>query len=87
MTRFRFGLAIGLAAGYVLGTRAGRERYAQIERAARSIWGSAPAVRAREEVSSAVPSMVHSAVAKVGELRHREPHNGELAATPGISGV
>jgi hypothetical protein len=29
--RFRTGLLIGLAVGYYLGTRAGRERYEQIE--------------------------------------------------------
>ena len=30
--RFRLGLAIGLAAGYYFGARAGRERYEQINR-------------------------------------------------------
>ncbi|TXN29392.1 YtxH domain-containing protein [Lacisediminihabitans profunda] len=29
---------VGLAAGYVLGTRAGRERYEQIKRAANRLW-------------------------------------------------
>jgi outer membrane lipoprotein SlyB len=37
---FRFGLIAGAAAGYVLGTRAGRERYEQIAAAARSFAGS-----------------------------------------------
>jgi len=32
MARFRLGLALGLGAGYVLGTKAGRERYLQMER-------------------------------------------------------
>ena len=32
MARFRLGLALGLGAGYVLGTKAGRERYLQLER-------------------------------------------------------
>ena len=32
--RFRAGLVVGAALGYVLGTRAGRERYEQIKRAA-----------------------------------------------------
>lgn len=32
--RFRAGLVAGAALGYVLGTRAGRERYEQIKRAA-----------------------------------------------------
>ncbi|WP_394770713.1 YtxH domain-containing protein [Lacisediminihabitans sp.] len=29
---------VGLAAGYVLGTRAGRERYEQIKKATRRLW-------------------------------------------------
>ncbi|MHB8466955.1 MAG: hypothetical protein ACYDH6_18180 [Acidimicrobiales bacterium] len=33
MTKFRLGATIGLAAGYYLGTRAGRVRYDQINRA------------------------------------------------------
>jgi hypothetical protein len=32
MTRFRIGLGLGLAVGYYLGSRAGRERYHQINR-------------------------------------------------------
>ena len=32
--KFRFGLVIGLAVGYVLGAKAGRERYEQIKRGA-----------------------------------------------------
>ena len=32
MTKFRTGAVIGLAAGYYLGTRAGRERYEQLNR-------------------------------------------------------
>ncbi|HAM25902.1 MAG TPA: hypothetical protein DCP11_04145 [Microbacteriaceae bacterium] len=31
-------LLVGLAAGYVLGTRAGRERYEEIKRAASRLW-------------------------------------------------
>ncbi len=32
MTRFRIGLGVGLAVGFYLGARAGRERYEQINR-------------------------------------------------------
>ena len=32
MTRFRIGLFLGLATGYYLGTKAGRQRYDQINR-------------------------------------------------------
>ena len=38
--------AAGLAVGYVLGTRAGRERYEEIKRAADSFWNS-PRVKRR----------------------------------------
>jgi hypothetical protein len=40
--RGKAGLVIGLAIGYVLGTRAGRERYEQIKAQARKVWDSAP---------------------------------------------
>ena len=35
---------VGLGVGYVLGTRAGRERYEQISRAAEGVWNT-PAVQ------------------------------------------
>ena len=34
----KVGLVVGLAAGYVLGTRAGRERYEQIKEQATKVW-------------------------------------------------
>ncbi len=40
--RGKAGLIIGLAAGYVLGTRAGRERYEQIKGAAQKVWELEP---------------------------------------------
>ncbi|MBD7957566.1 hypothetical protein H9651_07930 [Microbacterium sp. Sa4CUA7] len=36
--RGKVGLIVGLAAGYVLGTRAGRERYEQIKAQAEKVW-------------------------------------------------
>ncbi len=36
--RGKVGLVVGLAAGYVLGTRAGRERYEQIKAQAMKVW-------------------------------------------------
>ena len=44
------GLVVGVAAGYVLGTKAGRGRYEQISRAARAVAGS-PATKKIVEVS------------------------------------
>ncbi|MBN9154566.1 MAG: hypothetical protein J0I44_03635 [Microbacterium sp.] len=40
--RGKVGLVIGLAAGYVLGTRAGRERYEQIKEQAVKVWNLPP---------------------------------------------
>ncbi|WP_029144937.1 hypothetical protein [Microbacterium luticocti] len=40
--RGKVGLVIGLAAGYVLGTRAGRERYEQIKEQAAKVWNLPP---------------------------------------------
>jgi len=40
--RGKVGLVIGLAAGYVLGTRAGRERYEQIKEQAVKVWNLDP---------------------------------------------
>jgi len=40
--KLRVGTAIAFGVGYVLGTRAGRERYLQIARAARQLGSSAP---------------------------------------------
>lgn len=43
----------GLAAGYVVGTRAGRERYNQIAETWRSVAESEPVARLRDEVTKA----------------------------------
>lgn len=48
--KFRFGLIIGLAIGYVLGAKAGYERYQQIQSTWRSVRGSDPAQRLGSEV-------------------------------------
>jgi hypothetical protein len=40
--RGKVGLVVGLAAGYVLGTRAGRERYEQIKQQALKVWNLPP---------------------------------------------
>ena len=69
--RFRMGLALGFAGGYVLGSKAGRQRYEQIERTSKKIWESAPAEKIRHEIAEKVPDAVSAAAHKVGEMRHR----------------
>jgi hypothetical protein len=48
--KFRFGLIVGLAAGYVLGARAGYERYQEIQSKWRQLRRSEPAQRFTSEV-------------------------------------
>lgn len=70
--RGRVGLVIGLTAGYILGARAGRERYEQIREQAAKVW-SLPVVqkqveRAKEFGASAlkaVPSALWDGAVKV----------------------
>lgn len=38
----KIGIVVGLAAGYILGARAGRERYEQIKAGASKLWNTAP---------------------------------------------
>jgi len=52
--RLKLGMLIGFAAGYVMGTKAGRYRYEQIMKMARQLWGSDPAATARAKASTLV---------------------------------
>lgn len=45
----RYFLIVGLGAGYLLGARAGRERYEQIRDKAKELWESPQVTRRREE--------------------------------------
>jgi hypothetical protein len=45
--RFRSGLIVGLAVGYVVGTRAGRERYTELQAMARNLLHSDAAAKVR----------------------------------------
>jgi hypothetical protein len=78
--RFKAAFAVGIAAGYVLGARAGRKRYDQIARISKSIWRqpvvqhTADAVQtqatnlgaqARQAVQQRAGSMSHDLMDKV----------------------
>ncbi|WP_328721884.1 YtxH domain-containing protein [Streptomyces sp. NBC_00247] len=90
--RYRLTFIAGLALGYVLGTRAGRERYEQLKKSARQV-AENPAVRntvesaalsgreyagkAYHSVSEKVGDRVPASVAdRVRSLRERAGHNG-----------
>ena len=70
--RGKVGLVIGLAAGYVLGSRAGRERYEQIKEQVQKVWNLEPVQeqvgKAKEFAKSAamsLPSTVWDSAVKV----------------------
>ena len=71
----RLGLAIGAAAGYVLGTKAGRERYDQMVGAARQL-GERPEVKRIVEqapgaIDAAVGQAADKAADRLGQARER----------------
>lgn len=61
----KIGLVIGLTAGYVLGARAGRERYNQIAKFASSVWNTAPV---QKQVDKAKGFAKSSALALPGAI-------------------
>ncbi|MET2010960.1 hypothetical protein ABXJ56_05370 [Microbacterium chocolatum] len=70
--RGKAGVVLGLAVGYVLGTRAGRERYEQIKTQADKVWSAEPVqrqvVKVKEFASSAamaLPSTLWNSAVKV----------------------
>ncbi|WP_224786033.1 hypothetical protein [Microbacterium caowuchunii] len=70
--RGKAGLVIGLAAGYVLGTRAGRERYEQIKEQAEKVWNLEPVQKQVAKVQDlgksallALPSALWNGAVKV----------------------
>lgn len=83
--RFRMGLVIGFAAGYVLGTKAGRERYQQLleswerVRASQAAHQLEEGVRtaleaAKEEFGPEVTERVSQVAERVRERRGERPH-------------
>ena len=46
--RFRLGMILGFVAGYVLGAKAGKDRYEQIVKAFKKLMGTEPVQRAAE---------------------------------------
>jgi hypothetical protein len=67
--RFRAGLVIGLAGGYYLGARAGRERYVQINEALHRIHESSAFGSAADKAKAAVDLGVERAK-DIIDIRH-----------------
>ena len=79
--RGKVGLVIGLAAGYVLGTRAGRERYEQIKAQVDKVWNLEPVQeqvdKAKDFAKStamALPSTLWDSAVKVTKAATSKGH-------------
>jgi hypothetical protein len=64
-------LLTGVAVGYVLGTRAGREQYEKIRSQARSLWGDPRVQEQVSHVQQAVKEQVPVVQEKVGEAARK----------------
>ena len=65
--RFRLTLLIGLGVGYVLGAKAGRERYEQILELWRQFQGSETGQQLSEQASGLADQAVHTFESKASE--------------------
>ncbi|HYH73362.1 MAG TPA: hypothetical protein VD764_09085 [Nocardioides sp.] len=86
----------GMAAGYVLGSRAGRQRYEQIRRTSATVWNSGPVQKqvvnakevARTKAAPVVADMVADAARATGEkLRSSRTVEAEAIETGGAEGT
>ncbi|MBS2532632.1 hypothetical protein KGQ20_07585 [Catenulispora sp. NF23] len=62
----RLAFTAGLITGYVLGARAGRDRYEQLAKSARSVIGHPAAIRARTKAKGTIRSGIDAVAAKTG---------------------
>ena len=67
MHRYRVSFLTGLAAGYVLGARAGRERYEQIKRLSRTVAENPAVQQAASTVQAQTASALSAASARLRE--------------------
>ena len=95
--RGRILFVIGLGAGYVLGAKAGRQRYEQIASAADKVWNSPSVTKQRHEVQHFVetkaPKLMESATGAAGEAidkvtrkgQRRGDHGSDIARPEDVS--
>ena len=90
--RGKAGLVVGLAVGYVLGTRAGRERYEQIKTQWLKLWHTAvvqkqvtKATTFAKEAAMAIPSTLWNSAVKVTKAATSDATPRHTAATTGAA--
>lgn len=69
--RGKFLFIVGLAIGYVFGTRAGRKRYEQIKSAAQNIWESEPVQWSVKQAKDAVGDVAEEAITAAKRVIHQ----------------
>jgi len=69
--RGKFLFIVGLAVGYVFGTRAGRKRYEQIKSAAQNIWESEPVQWSVKQAQDAVGDVAEEAITAAKRVIHQ----------------
>lgn len=82
--RGKIGIVIGFAAGYVLGSRAGRERYEQIKDGVQKVWDT-PQVQKQVDkakelgktAAMALPSALWDGAVKVGKAASKNGSAGD----------
>lgn len=92
--KYKMTFAAGAVTGYVLGTRAGRERYEQIRAAARRFLESPKAQQAKEQARAQAGELAGMARGKADELaakakgqagRLKEAARSKAESMPGMS--
>jgi hypothetical protein len=83
-----FKLAVGLAVGYLLGARAGRERYERLAELAREVAQRPQARQLTDRVRSGLGASMNQAVGAAGDRLKRArtamaPTGAEVTASPG----
>jgi hypothetical protein len=82
----------GLAAGFVLGSRAGREKYEEIRANAKKVWEH-PTVQEAAGVAQAQANKLYSEgkdkldQSKLGQKLHSASESGETSGTTGTTGT
>jgi alpha-D-ribose 1-methylphosphonate 5-triphosphate diphosphatase PhnM len=83
----KLGMALGVAVGYVLGARAGRERYEQIAASARQIMDKPQVKRVVESAPETAQARVEQLANKAADAVHQAadrvaPHDDDSAEPP-----
>jgi hypothetical protein len=80
MHKYRIGFVTGLALGFVLGTRAGRERYEQLKKAARAVADNPAVQQAAGAVQAQASGLAATAGTKIADgVRERVPQLAKTA--------